>query len=75
MHLFFHNIVPYDGSLLKFSSGDPVQDMHLFFHNIVLYNGPGSDFGKMSNRIEKVFEDQWAAAGLAGVGLGKESEE
>jgi len=42
------------------------QDMHLFLHNIVLYNGPSSDFGKLSNRVGKVFEDAWASAGLAG---------
>lgn len=42
------------------------QDMHLFFHNIVVYNGAASDFGKLSNKVEKAFEDQWAASGLAG---------
>lgn len=41
-------------------------DMHLFFHNIVVYNGAASDFGKLSNKVEKAFEDQWAASGLAG---------
>ncbi len=42
-----------------------MQDMHLFFHNIVVYNGAASDFGKLSNRVEKAFEEQWAAKGLA----------
>ena len=42
------------------------QDMHLFFRNIVVYNGAASEFGKLSNKVEKCFEDHWAASGLAG---------
>jgi hypothetical protein len=41
-------------------------DMHLFFRNIVVYNGAASEFGKLSNKVEKTFEDHWAASGLAG---------
>lgn len=40
--------------------------MHLFFRNIVVYNGAASEFGKLSNKVEKCFEDHWAASGLAG---------
>ena len=43
-----------------------LQDMHLFFRNIVVYNGAASEFGKLSNKVEKCFEDHWAASGLAG---------
>lgn len=43
-------------------------DMHLFFSNIYTYNGIGSNFGKLGSRVEALFEERWAASGLAGGG-------
>lgn len=43
-------------------------DMHLFFSNIYTYNGIGSAFGKMGSRVEALFEERWAASGLAAGG-------
>lgn len=41
-------------------------DMHLFFSNIYTYNGAASNFGKLGSRVEALFEERWAASGLAG---------
>lgn len=42
--------------------------MHIFFGNIYTYNGAGSAFGKLGSRVEAVFEERWAASGLAAGG-------
>ena len=42
--------------------------MHIFFNNIYTYNGAGSAFGKLGSRVEAVFEERWAASGLAAGG-------
>lgn len=38
----------------------------MFFGNIYTYNGTASNFGKLGSRVEALFEERWAASGLAG---------